>query len=268
MKEAAAPISPPLVPPRAHPLPPSELLRVWERGRSASPVEQALSLLESACPGFTRESLAELSIGQRDACLLELREILFGRELCSLTDCPGCGERLEMTIPISDIRVPPDPESRTRLTIQCSGYELGVRLPNSADLLALPAGESLQETCDKLFARCVVSVARSGHLLDDVRSVEQIAANVPVAVVEAAIEAMGEADRQADVTLDLTCPSCGIRWKTGFDIVSYLWSELHDRALRLMREVHQLALAYGWGEFEILALGSARRQYYLEMLSG
>ena len=255
MNEAAALIFPPPAPPRVQPLSASDLLRVWERGRSDSPVEQALSLLESACPGATRESIAELSIGQRDACLLELREILFGQELCSLTDCPGCGERLEMNIPISDIRVPPDPESRQRLTIQRSGYELGVRVPNSADLLALPAGASLQEMRDKLFARCVVSGGPN-------------AANIPIEVVEAAIEAMGEADRQADVTLDLTCPICGIRWKTAFDIVSYLWSELQERAMRLMREVHRLASAYGWGESEILALSSWRRQYYLEMLSG
>ena len=268
MNEAAAPISPPPTPPRVQPLSASELLRVWERGRSASPVEQAISLLESACPSVTRESIEELSIGKRDTCLLELREILFGRELCSLTDCPGCGERLEMTFQISDIRVPPDPESRQRLTIRRSGYELGVRLPNSADLLALSTSASLQEICDKLFARCVVSVTRSGLRLEPVQSVEQIAASVPVEVVEAAIEAMGEADRQADVKLDLTCPICGIRWKTTFDIVSYLWSELQERAMCLMREVHLLASTYGWGEFEILALSSWRRQYYLEMLSG
>jgi len=268
MNEAAAPIFPPPTPPRVQPLSASELLCVWERGRSASPVEQAIFLLESACPGATRESIAELSIGQRDACLLELRQILFGRELRGLTDCPGCGDRLEMTILISDIRVPPDAESGTRLTIQRSGYELGVRLPNSADLLALPTGESLQAMGDMLFARCVISVAGPEHRLEDMQSVERLAANVPVEVVEAAIEAMGEADRQADVKLDLTCPICGIKWKTTFDIVSYLWSELREQAMRLMREVHLLASAYGWGESEILALSSWRRQFYIEVLSG
>jgi hypothetical protein len=34
-----------------------------------------------------------------------------------------------------------------------------------------------------------------------------------------------------------------------------------------MRQVHTLALAYGWREIDILAMSSWRRQAYLEMLS-
>ena len=249
--------------PRVQPFSAAELLRVWERGQGESPVERALSILASACPGATRESLAELSIGRRDACLLELRELLFGTELCSLADCPGCGERLEMTFQTSDIRARSTEELWRPLSIERLGYELSFRLPNSADLMALPAGAGAAEMRGGLFDRCLLGMERPGQTRF---TSSQTADEIPVEVVDAAIACMSDADPQADVRLDLTCPCCERRWKATFDIVSYLWSELQERAMQLMREIHLLASAYGWREAEILALGSWRRQCYLEML--
>src|SRR5262245_59064440 len=135
-----APVSPAL--PDVQPFSAAELLHVWECGQHEMPVEQALSMLASACPGTPREALAALSIGQRDACLLDLRERLFGPVFSSLAECPGCGEQLEMTFHIRELRAPsglPPPP----LSLERSGYELSFRLPNSLDLLALPAGASM-----------------------------------------------------------------------------------------------------------------------------
>ena len=56
----------------------AKLLQVWERGQLQAPVEKALTLLAAAYPDATRESLATLSIGERDSGLLSLREQLFG----------------------------------------------------------------------------------------------------------------------------------------------------------------------------------------------
>jgi len=249
--------------PCAQPFSAAELLRVWERGRRESPVEQGLLMLASACPGTPRESLAELSIGRRDACLLDLREKLFGPELSSLADCPGCGERLEMNFRVSDIRVTSEPESEP-LSIKLSGYDLSFRLPNSLDLLALTARASVAEMRGKLFERCLLGVRRPGHA----RSASQPIPELPAKVIDLAIARMSEADMQADVRLNLTCPCCERRWKATFDIVSYLWSELQEQVTRLLREIHVIASAYGWREAEILALSPWRRQCYLEMLTG
>jgi hypothetical protein len=257
---SSSPASPAL--PRVQTLSAAELLRVWERGQDESPVERALSMLASACPAAAREALAELSIGQRDACLLEVRERLFGTELSSLADCPGCAEQLELNFRTSDVRVSLTPKEQP-LSIERSAYELSFRLPNSLDLMALPAGASVAEMRGKLFDRCLLRIERSAKPLPLESSAE-----IPVEIVDAVIECMSEADRQADVRLDLTCPCCELRWKATFDIVSYLWSELQERAMHLMREIHLLASAYGWREGEILALSSSRRQRYLEMVTG
>ena len=58
-----------------------ELLSVWERGQAQPPVQRTLTLLAAACPGILPDALAELSIGQRDARLLTLREWTFGPQL-------------------------------------------------------------------------------------------------------------------------------------------------------------------------------------------
>jgi hypothetical protein len=39
------------------------------------------------------------------------------------------------------------------------------------------------------------------------------------------------------------------------------------RARRALSEVHVLATAYGWSESEIFEMSSARREFYLQMVS-
>ncbi len=57
---------------------------------------------------------------------------------------------------------------------------------------------------------------------------------------------MSELDPQGDVQIALSCPQCSHRWHAPLDIVSFVWSEIHAWAVRLLRDVHALASAYGW----------------------
>jgi hypothetical protein len=232
----------------------TSLLQVWERGQLQAPVEKALTLLAAAYPDATREELAMLSIGRRDASLLTLREQLFGSQLSSLTDCPACGEQLELNFNVADIRAT-SPAVGSSLSVSESGYELELRLPNSFDLLRLANCSTISEMRSQLFAQCVMGVTQG---LD----------NLPAEIVNLAIARMGEADPQADVEVDLSCPECRHVWQTGFDIVTYLWSELHTWAGQMLREVHLLASSYGWSEADILNMSAPRRRGYLEMLAG
>ena len=83
------------------------------------------------------EAMAELSVGERDARLLTLREQLFGRQLSSVTVCPRCRQRLELAFDVADIRQPLPAQaagSMAELTLAMDGYRVQFRLPNSADL--------------------------------------------------------------------------------------------------------------------------------------
>ncbi len=233
------------------------LLQVWERGQLQAPVEKALTLLAAAHPDATRETLATLSIGERDSGLLSLREQLFGPQLSSLTDCPACGEQLELNFNVADIRVS-SISPGVPLCLSYSGYELELRLPTSLDLLQLTDCSTVAAMRARLFEQCVVSAVHDGAV--------EGANEIPAEVVELAIARMGEADPQADVEMDLDCPECRHVWQTGFDIVSYLWSELHAWAWQMLREVSVLASNYGWGESEILSMTAQRRRGYLEIL--
>ena len=87
------------------PLSASELLTVWERGLSAFPFERALAILSLASPESSPTALARLSIGRRDANLLQLREWAFGSELAIMAACPSCRQTLELTMPVAEFHV-------------------------------------------------------------------------------------------------------------------------------------------------------------------
>ncbi|MGH9944178.1 MAG: phage baseplate protein [Pyrinomonadaceae bacterium] len=252
-----------------------ELLSVWEQGLTRSPIERALLLLAAACCGDDETPhdalvVAHLSVGERDARLLTLREWTFGPQLTSLAHCPSCGERLESSLAIADLRVEieGDQTPAETLWLEINGYELHFRLPNSLDLLAVAssssqaqaAAEDLDATRALLLARCLLSA----RYADDPRTVEQL----PAEIVGAMIEKMSLADPQSDLRLAYCCPQCGAQWQAAFDIGAFFWSEIEAWAERLLREVHVLASRYGWREWDILCMTPQRRQFYLHLIGG
>ena len=240
-----------------HALSSAELLDVWERGLHQAPVERALTLLGAARPDAPPDALAALDVGRRDAALLELRGRTFGSRLISVVTCSQCGERLEFSFGIEDIRVAPaDDASARRLSVD--GYDVRFRPPDSRDLAAATAlaGPDAQRT--SIIARCVLDARRGGEPLSTQA--------LPAHVVDAVEEGMRHAASQADVSIGIACPCCGHEWQAAFDIVSYFWCEIETCARRILRDVHVLARAYGWHEREILALSAARRQCYLDMV--
>lgn len=234
----------------------SELLAVWERGLSQSSIQRALTLLEAACPEISPDRLVNLSIGQRDGLLLSLRERIFGSQLVSVATCPACGERLELTFSVSDIRIAPEIEPASVLVAQVDNYEVQFRLPTSLDLSAIADQSELIRIRQQLLERCLLSARYKGEVF----SIEEL----PATVVSAVLQEMAQADPQADLQLALTCPACDHQWQVAFDVISFFWSEIHAWARRILREVHAVASAYGWREADILAMSPQRRQFYLE----
>ncbi len=247
-----------------------ELLDTWERGLAQPALQRALTLLAAANPGTPPDALAALSIGQRDARLLTLREWAFGPQLVGLATCPECSERLELVFEVRDIRTPPpfqpsplqaeEGEGVESLSLTYDGYQVDFRLPNSLDLAAVAGMDEVDATRQVLLERCLLTAQHDGA--------ETNADSLPVEVIEAVVERMAQADPQADVQLDLTCPECEHRWQAAFDIVTYFWTEINAWAHRILREVHTLAYAYGWRESDILAMSPWRRAYYLELVAG
>lgn len=237
-----------------------ELLQAWEQGLGLTPVDRALALLGAACSDCPQQDPAQLSLGERDASLLTLREMTLGPDIRALAHCPSCGQALELHFQVSDVRVDSGMLPQLPLTLADGDYGVKFRLPNSGDLRGVNAankgaGEALQQ-----LLRCCVLEARC-------RGKEIQAEQLPESVVTAVSERMAEADPQAEVELSVDCSDCQHQWQECFDIESFFWAEIQVRAGLMLREVHQLASAYGWSEAEIMAMSPLRRNLYLNLIA-
>ena len=238
----------------------SDLLTVWERTAHDGPMQQALSLLAAACPERETGALADLSIGQRDALLLCLREATFGPSLTGIVGCPACGEQIEIAVDAAELDAQPSAStsaSMSEVAVEADDYVLQLRPPNSHDIIAASRLDT-SSARTAILRRCVLSARRGGTPVE--------ADEVPEAVLEIAEQRLAGADPQADVRLRLACPACGHDTTTILDIVSFFWREIDAWAGRILREVHTLASVYGWTEEAILALTPFRRQCYLELI--
>jgi|SRR5215472_5197568 len=236
----------------------TELLEAWEQGLDASLIERMLTLLRPACADLSAEELEAMPLGRRDALLVELRAGLFGSACSTVVACPGCGEQLESTFPVERMLVEAVPGPPAVIRLQSGDVQVAFRVPSSGDLLAV-TGTGTAPVIRQLLDRCIVEArGADGAAIGS--------ADLPEAVVAAVSEGMSAADPQADVELALACSSCGTAWTAPFDIASFLWTEIHSWAQRLLRDVHLLASAYGWRESDVLALSPVRRSLYLELI--
>lgn len=233
-----------------------QILQVWEIGQRQHPLDRAMTLLSLAFPDRSLEELSRLSIGQRDACLLTLRELTFGPQLESLAVCPHCGEPLEFTLNVGDIRVNELPPSEAEFDLMLEGFHLRFGTPNSQDLAAIAHAPDLETAQTQLAQRCLRQATQDGQPVD--------IATLPAPVLTQLANQLATYDPQAEIWLTLCCPVCDRTWQQLFDIVSFFWAELSTQAQRLLGEVHTLARAYGWREADILSMSSWRRRIYLE----
>jgi hypothetical protein len=236
----------------------AHLLEGWERALAQPAALRALTLLSVANNQEPIDVLMRLSIGQRDARLLRLREQTLGTCLNAITKCPACAETLEANFNVADVYVQPTDPTPSALTLELDGYVVAFRPPQAFDLAALEPDADLMENRQRILERCILSARR-----DDT---EISAAELPEEIVITIATQMAEADPQADILIGMQCPFCAHHWRAPLDIFSFFWIELSAWAGRLLRDVDALASAYGWREADILALSPTRRQIYLELI--
>lgn len=211
--------------------------------------------------------VSSLVVGDREALLLQLRRLTLGETLdCVLTCAVGeCGEQMELELRVGELLVTAYPDVRATYDLAVDAAEppliVQFRLPTVADLreAELGAGGDPEAVAGDLLARCVVAA----HHGRGVVPVDRLGADVR----ELIAAAMAERDPQAEIELDLTCPSCATSFTVVFDTATFLLKELDARAMRLLEEVHALALHYHWSEREILAMAPTRRERYLALLA-
>ena len=236
----------------------SDLLDIWERTLDQKPAQIGLSILLATSPDVSYDVLSHISIGERDRLLLHLREVIFGSCITGLTRCPECGELLEVTLDVMDIRTEPK-EAEEGLQLVSEGYEIRFRLPNCADLKAISLCKDPSEARHLILGRCIQGVLYMGS--------DASLEDIPERLLDGIEERMASADPQADVLIRAACASCKHEWDVIFDISSFLSREIDSWARRTLQDVHNLAAAYGWSEKSILGMSSWRRNCYLDMVN-
>jgi hypothetical protein len=220
------------------------LLEAFDQGRAEHDLQRALTLLSLALPESGRRELAEASIAERNLQLLRLREISFGPLLTGFAACAHCGARLEFSLPVAPLRASLEhllPEGPAEWVEEGRGYQM--RPANTVDLLA-SLQVAAEEAPDYLLARC----------LDN--------SEVPAT----ARQRFEQLNAAAELWCEITCPGCARGDSLDLDIAHFLWAEIRHAAQRLLREVHELAGAYGWSEESIVRMSGPRRAAYLEMV--
>jgi hypothetical protein len=209
-------------------------------------------VLAAAEDETSHDPLLDLPVGQLAARLLDLRQLLIGRDVEATTACPGCAEQVDLEFALDDIRGEQQDE---HVHVEESGYKVWCRSPTTRDLEMLP---QRRDATRRLLTRCIERVEHKHKAVG--------ASKLPRAVLAALDEALERTNAQADVVLSLTCPACGCAWQAPFDIGAFLWEEVDATAVALLLEIDALACAYGWREPDILALSPQRRAHYLDLV--
>lgn len=236
-----------------------QILHLWDVGHHHHPIDRALMVLSAAMPDCSIDRLANLSIGQRDGYLLQLRGLTLGSRLESFAECPKCSEPLEFQLQIEDLLVDQSMVTEESGCCCMDDWEVQFRRLTSRDLATILGCSTVHAAQQQLIRQCVQAV----HYQGQPRSISEF----PSALLVPLSEQLAAADPQAELLLDLTCPACRHDWQILFDIVTFFWTELNAQAKRILGEVHTLARSYGWREADILAMSSMRRQLYLDRVN-
>lgn len=220
------------------------ILDVWERSSALERPWRELALLELSGDGPV-EAAARLPLGERDRRLLALRTSLFGRWIACETRCSACDERLELELDGEGLAAPPTASAHDGHTPDGGA---AIRPPDSTDIAAALGAD---DPAAVILERCM-----------DPRP-----ASVSQELREAATHRMADLDPAAELWLEATCPACGSTSTVLLDPAAIVVEEVDRQARRILREVDQLARAYGWREPDVLALGPARRRAYLGLVA-
>lgn len=175
-------------------------------------------------------------VERRDAALLDLHAARFGPQLAVLATCPACGEHIEAALSVQDVRPVAGP-------LRAGGRTF--RSPVLEDLRLAAACADAGEARALLTARCLVSGETEG-----------------------AEEAFAAALAHAERLVGLVCAACEAMWEAPFDAGAFVLAEARAEAARILDEIHELAVAYGWTEADVLALAPRRRGSYLRLVRG
>jgi len=232
------------------------LLRAWEATVDEQSLRRGISLLASYRAADVR-SVAEWTVLARDRALFDLRCELFGPQAVGIASCPRCAEQLEVPLDLTMLRPPVD--ARIPEPVHVDGYVATVRIPTTVDLLGVGDTADENSAVEALVARCVDSIRGPDGMECGLHT-------APASVRSMLRLQLAEHLDDVDIELGLRCATCDREFSAPFDITPFLLREIEAWAATVLRDIHEIARAYGWDEPTILALSPRRRRRYLDLI--
>jgi hypothetical protein len=190
-----------------------------------------------------------LALADRDRLLAAIYRQHFGDRVDGRHACAGCGEAFGVGLSLAALEA-----SLTEGAAVVTGPdEVGAfRLPGRGRF-RLPTTQDRRAVVGLDVDAARAALARACRLDADAGDDDEL---------ETGMEAAGPL---LDLDLDASCPSCGTAAVVHVDIVSHLHGVLRQERRWLVREVHCLARAYGWGLAEILDLPRSERRAFVSL---
>ncbi len=208
----------------------SSILDIYLQGMAAEPARRA-ALLCTAGGG----DASRLSIGDVDRAIWNWMRASFDGPLEAVMTCTACGESVEFSMP-DDFGLPAPSAANRRLEVGFGGRDYTLRLPRLEDIQGgVLAREALSEGAP--WSEPAFEAAAQSALL--------------------------QADPGLQVELKLECAACNSVQVLPLDVAGFAWARLEQAVRRVVREVAQLARAFGWSEAELTSMTSARRAIWL-----
>jgi hypothetical protein len=202
------------------------------------------------------ERIDALSVPDRRFLIIELAHAL-GLSFAWWTHrCAACGTQFDFSFDLHELPVMPAGECYPTAEVKTTCGRVRLRVPTGADQARLAAADDDAAAAHLLAELCIspCDPSTSGAVIDELTPED-------LAAIDEALEELAPKPVWA---VQAPCPDCGSVNVISIDAAAWL-AQIADGPTR---EVHEIALAYGWNERDILTLPRAQRQKYLALIRG
>lgn len=204
----------------------------------------------------TRQRVDALSVPDRRLLMVELAQALGVSFLQSTYACENCREPFHVFLDLARLPLYPDGPRDASAVIATTAGSVRVRVPTGADQIRISHLDDDASAVRLLVALCVSPSGdcSAGDLTAQLSSED-------LAAVDAMLEELAP---NIPWAAEAGCPECQHLNIIPIDAAAWL-PRLADGPLG---DIHEIAMAYGWSERDIVALTRTQRLKYLALIRG
>lgn len=205
----------------------------------------------------TRERVDALSVPDRRFLMVELAQALGLACAWSTHACEGCAAPFDFPLDLAQLPVVPAGPDYPCAVVTTARGRVRLRVPTGADQIRIAALDADDAAALRMLATLCASPC------DDAMDRDLAAAFSPddLAALDAGLEELAP---NLPWALEARCPECGQDNVIPIDTAAWLARAAEGPTA----DVHEIALAYGWSERDILALTRTQRRKYLALIRG